>query len=40
MSAVVLGAGTAEDVRDSLYQLRVRVPDDLWDRLDELVMAT
>lgn len=37
VSAVVLGAGTAEEVRDSHQQLQVRIPDDLWVGLDELV---
>jgi D-threo-aldose 1-dehydrogenase len=39
VSAVVLGAGTAETVRDSAEQLRVEVPESLWTELDALVAA-
>lgn len=37
VTAVVLGAGTAADIRDSHEQLAVEVPDELWAELDELV---
>jgi len=37
--AVVLGAGTAAAVRDSMAQLAAEVPDALWDELESIVSA-
>ncbi|GAA2725225.1 aldo/keto reductase [Cellulomonas aerilata] len=37
VGAVVTGAGRADEVRDTVDQLRAAVPDDLWAELDTLV---
>ncbi|MET0695562.1 MAG: aldo/keto reductase [Propionibacteriaceae bacterium] len=39
VAAVVLGAGTAAAVRDSMAQLAAAVPDALWDELESIVAA-
>jgi len=36
VTAVVLGAGSAAEVRDSWEQLQVRVPESLWAELADL----